>query len=97
MKRVLFILLLVPCFAYADLYRWVDPETGAVKFSSYPPPWLGDPERERGAPVVEVIPSRGTPAPAKPAAAPKPAEAPVKPPVAAAQEESVPLRLGLPK
>ena len=55
--------------AHADLYRWVDPETGAVKFSSSPPPWYGDPERERGAPRVEVIPSRGaTPAAVAPAA-----------------------------
>ena len=76
MKGVLFILLLAPCFAYADLYRWVDPDTGTVKFSSYPPPWHGDAERERGAPAVEVIPSRGSPAPVKPAAAP------AKPPAA---------------
>jgi hypothetical protein len=41
----------------ADLYRWVDPETGSVKFSSYPPPWYGDPAQERRAPKVVVIPS----------------------------------------
>ena len=56
--------------AHADLYRWVERETGAVKFSSSPPPWYGDPEKERGAPAVEVIPYRGSPAPAKPAAVP---------------------------
>ncbi len=41
--------------AAADLYRWVDPETGSVKFSSYPPPWFGDAEKQRRAPKVEVI------------------------------------------
>lgn len=46
--------------AAADLYRWVDPDTGSVKFSSYPPPWYGDPAMERRAPKVEVIPERGT-------------------------------------
>ena len=43
--------------AAADLYRWIDPETGSVKFSSYPPPWYGDPVAERRAPKVEVIPA----------------------------------------
>ena len=47
--------------AAADLYRWVDPETGSVKFSSYPPPWYGDEAKERRAPKVEVIPSRSEP------------------------------------
>jgi hypothetical protein len=56
--------------AYADLYRWVDRETGSVKFSNTPPPWYGDPEKERGAPAVEVIQYRGAAAPAKQAAAP---------------------------
>ena len=53
----------------ADLYRWVDPETGSVKFSSYPPPWHGDAAKERRAPKVEVIPA----ATSAPAPAPKPA------------------------
>jgi len=80
MKCVFLILLLAPCFAHADLYRWVDPGTGKVKFSSYPPPWFGDAQRERGAPAVEVIPSRAAPAPVKAAPAPaKAAPAPVKP------------------
>ena len=42
--------------AAADLYRWVDPETGSVKFSSYPPPWYGGGAQQRRAPSVEVIP-----------------------------------------
>lgn len=42
--------------ALADLYRWIEPETGSIKFSSYPPPWYGDPEQERRAPKVERIP-----------------------------------------
>ena len=40
----------------ADLYRWVDPETGSVKFSSYPPPWFGDAAKQQRTPKVEVIP-----------------------------------------
>jgi hypothetical protein len=42
--------------ALADLYRWVDPESGSVKFSSYPPPWYGDPQLEKRSPRVERIP-----------------------------------------
>ena len=76
--------------ATADLYRWVDPETGSVKFSSYPPPWYGDEAREPRAPKVEHIPPRGPGAgaqpepvlgaPPKPPVEPKPgARAPAKP------------------
>jgi hypothetical protein len=54
--------------AAADLYRWVDPETGSIKFSSYPPPWHGDPAKERRAPKVEVIPERSS----APSSGPKP-------------------------
>jgi hypothetical protein len=43
--------------AAADLYRWIDPDTGSVKFSSYPPPWYGDEARQRRGPKVEVIPA----------------------------------------
>ena len=46
--------------AAADLYRWIDPESGSIKYSSYPPPWYGDPVAERRAPKVEVIPARET-------------------------------------
>jgi len=69
--------------AAADLYRWVDPETGSIKFSNAPPRWYGDPALERGAPKVEVIPERSSapssgPRPEieakpKPAAQPEPA------------------------
>jgi hypothetical protein len=49
--------------AFAQLYRWVDPETGSVKFSSYPPPWFNDPARQPRAPKVETIaPTRTAPA-----------------------------------
>jgi hypothetical protein len=49
--------------AAAQLYRWVDPETGSVKFSSYPPPWFNDPAKQLRTPKVEVIaPSRIAPA-----------------------------------
>ena len=72
------LVLVAACIAFAahaDLYRWVDPQTGSAKFSSTPPPWYGDPEKERGAPAVEVIPFRapGTAAKAAPAAEKKPA------------------------
>lgn len=70
--RILVLLITLTAFpAQADLYRWIDRETGSVKFSNVPPPWFGDPEKERGAPAVEVIPYRGTGAPAKPVAAPE--------------------------
>jgi hypothetical protein len=55
------LVLVAACIAFAahaDLYRWVDPQTGSVKFSSTPPPWYGDPEKERGAPAVQVVPYR---------------------------------------
>lgn len=61
------LLLVVLPAANADLYRWVDPQTGSVKFSSSPPPWY---ETERG-PQVERIPYQG-PA-ARPSGAEKPA------------------------
>ena len=54
--------------ADADLYRWIDRQSGSVKFSSTPPPWYGDPEKQRNAPAVEVIPYRAPAAPPKPAA-----------------------------
>ena len=53
--------------AKADLYRWVDRESGSVKYSNTPPPWYGDPEKERSAPAVEILRSK---TPAKPAAEP---------------------------
>ncbi len=52
---ILFFLLFAALPARADLYRWIDPETGAIKYSSYPPPWMGDAERERRLPQVEVL------------------------------------------
>lgn len=41
--------------AGAELYRWRDPRTGSIKYSSYPPPWFGDETREANAPKVEVL------------------------------------------
>ena len=59
--------------AHADLYRWVDPQSGSVKFSSAPPAWYGDPLREGVAPRVEVLRYQGsTPAKPPPPAAEKP-------------------------
>lgn len=51
--------MLVATAAHADLYRWVDRETGSVKFSSVPPP-----ASQAG---VDVVPYRGPAAPPKPA------------------------------
>jgi len=55
--------------ARAELYRWRDPQTGTIKYSTYPPPWYGDEAREATAPKVEVLGNpqpgakeRGTPA-----------------------------------
>ena len=56
--------------AHGDLYRWVEPQSGSVKFANSPPPWFGDPEREHRYPAVEVIRYEPVPATiAKPAAA----------------------------
>jgi Domain of unknown function (DUF4124) len=63
-RNLLFTVLVLPVLVFpgvaqADIYRWVDRETGAVKFSNTPPPWYGDPEKERRNPPVEVIRYRG--------------------------------------
>jgi hypothetical protein len=50
-KGLFALLMLVAPAAHADLYRWVDPQTGSVKFSSVPPP-----ASQTG---VEVVPYRG--------------------------------------
>jgi hypothetical protein len=56
--------------AHADLYRWVEPQSGSIKYANSPPPWFGDPEREHRYPAVEVIRYEPVPTPtAKPAAA----------------------------
>jgi hypothetical protein len=76
MRMLLFLAAFSALSAHADLFRWIDPQTGSVKYSSTPPPWYGDAERERTAPPVEIIPYRAPGAPAKPGAAPeKPAPA----------------------
>ena len=51
-------LLLVPLHAQADLYRWVDPDTGSVKLSNLPP------SDERVS--AEVVPFKPAPPPPKP-------------------------------
>lgn len=68
MKYLLLPVVFLSFSASADLYRWVDRESGSVKLSSTPPPWFGDPERGRGTPPVEVIQYRGSAAPPKPVA-----------------------------
>jgi hypothetical protein len=54
-KRFVFMIVLFSGVAQAELYRWVDRETGQVKFSNTPPAWFGDPEKQRRNPPVEVI------------------------------------------
>ena len=80
MKSWPILLALLPLLAQADLYRWVDPESGSIKFSNSPPSWMQGVEPSgRRAPAVEVIPFRtASPALAPPsnvAAVPAPAEA----------------------
>ena len=68
---MLLAVLLAAPDAQAQLYRWVDPESGSVKLSNAPPPWYRD---ERPGPAVQVIPPPWA-RPAKPEAPPKPAAA----------------------
>ena len=85
MKRLLLLAALAALPAHAELYRWVDPQSGSVKFSNLPPPWYGDPEREARSPKVEVISVLP-----KPAAAPAvPGAVPSTPERAAAQEAAI--------
>lgn len=77
--------------AGADLYRWVDPASGSVKFSSYPPPWYGDEAKQQRAPKVEVIPA-GRDAQAK-SGQPASDEAGRKPPAAAGPGQATSLAL----
>ena len=55
MRIFLLLLVLASFAARAELYRWVERQSGSVKYSNTPPPWYGDPERARGAPAVEVL------------------------------------------
>jgi len=75
MRSILLIATLATTPAYADLYRWVDPQTGSVKYSSYPPPWFGQPALELSAPATEVVVYRPPGAPKPAAEAPKPSAA----------------------
>jgi uncharacterized protein DUF4124 len=75
MRFVLLVLAWSAFHAHADMYRWVDPSTGSVKYSNIPPPWFGDAEKQRTAPPVEVIRERKPQAPRKPAAPPQGAAA----------------------
>lgn len=81
--------------AVGDLYRWVDPETGSVKFSSYPPPWYGKPELERRSPKVERIPAGQEPPPAQPEIVKEPAAAAVQRPAPAGESPAAPDAAGL--
>ena len=59
--RALLLLLCLAAPAHADLYRWIDPETGSVKLSSLPPSDSGV--------NAEVVSYRAPPAPKPPATA----------------------------
>ena len=71
--RALALVLCIALPAHADLYRWIDPESGSVKLSTQPP---SDPTIN-----AELVPFRNpaAPAPQTPAGAakPKPAASPV--------------------
>jgi hypothetical protein len=66
--RGAWLVLALPLTAHADLYRWIDPASGSVKFSSQPP---SDPRIE-----PEVVRYKAPPPPPKPAAAPLPSNKP---------------------
>ena len=70
--RLLLLLLCVAAPAHADLYRWIDPETGSVKLSSMPPsdPTVG----------AELVPYRAPTAPKPPATAAVAAKPAAEPP-----------------
>jgi hypothetical protein len=87
--------LLATAPALADLYRWVDPRTGSVKYSSYPPPWYGDPAQERRAPKVEHIPAAREAPPIKPM--PGLEDKPAAPATAAAPNAQAPAQDAAPK
>jgi hypothetical protein len=57
-RTLILLLLFAAPAAHAQLYRWVDPETGSVKFSNLPP--------AVSQPGVEVVPYRGPGAPGSP-------------------------------
>ena len=61
--RALLLLAVLSAPAHADLYRWIDPETGSVKLSSLPP---SDPSVS--ADVVSYRAPALAPPPGKPAA-----------------------------
>jgi hypothetical protein len=63
--RALALALVLAAPAHADLYRWVDPDSGSVKFSTLPP---ADP-RLPAEVVPYRAPRRATAAPADSAAA----------------------------
>ena len=82
MRLLVLLACLLPGAALADLYRWIDPESGSVRYSNFPPP----PGVKPGS--VEVVPYKPAPEPekvekaaAKPPA-PKPAPAGAAPPSA---------------
>lgn len=83
MRWILLAALAASLPAAADLYRWVDPQSGSVKFSSVPPDWYGDPLREGVAPRVEILRYQGLSA-AKPP--PFSAEKPAANPLSSMEE-----------
>lgn len=41
--------------ARAELYRYRDPQTGKMKYTTVPPPWLKNPRTAARGPKVEII------------------------------------------
>jgi hypothetical protein len=82
MKCIVLLVLLFCRLAHADMYRWVDPDTGSVKFSNLPP-------AERPGLAVEVLPYQA--APPVPVTAPAPVVTPAAaPPVRAERSPRAP-------
>ena len=66
--RFAWLMLAVVLPAHADLYRWVDPATGSVKFSSLPPTDGSEADVVRYKEPAP-LPKPGAPLPPKPAVA----------------------------
>lgn len=80
--RLAWLLVVLPLSAQADLYRWIDPASGSVKYSSQPPT---DPGIQADV-VPYNAPPPPRPAPAKPAPPTPAAAAPVVSPAVAELE-----------
>jgi len=79
--------------ARADVYRYRDPQTGRIKLTNVPPPWLKSPGQASRGPSVEVIrepPSSVRAPPAAAGTAPDAARAKPEPGARAPSEDARP-------